>query len=242
MTVEIVEILRRSEQGMTRPFICRGDDDEIYFVKGIGAGRRSQICEWIAGRLGIELGLPIAPFEIVQVPEELLEIGMDLELDELGAGPAFGSREQRVTELTVAVVDEVPDWLQQDVLIFDRWIRNGDRNLTEKGGNPNLFWQPNTRELMMIDHNQAFDLDASKKELFEYHVFRDQAREIGSDFFRRDEYNEKLSKALESWPDILATIPDQWRYADPEQTVPVDFDLDRAYELLKAHVRDDFWS
>lgn len=41
MTVEIVEILRRSEQGMTKPFICRGDDGEIYFVKGQNAGHRS---------------------------------------------------------------------------------------------------------------------------------------------------------------------------------------------------------
>ena len=163
MTVEIVEVLRRSEQGLTFPFICRGDNGEIYFVKGMGAGRRSQICEWIAGCLGKELGLPIAPFEIVYVPEELLELDVGFDLGELGAGPAFGSCEQRVMELTISVVDEVPDSLQQDVLIFDRWIRNGDRTLTEKGGNPNLFWQPNTRKLIMIDHNQAFDLDTPKK-------------------------------------------------------------------------------
>ncbi|MEW5824691.1 MAG: HipA family kinase [Pseudomonadota bacterium] len=38
MTVEIID---RSEQGMTRPFICRGEDGFVYFVKGRGAARRS---------------------------------------------------------------------------------------------------------------------------------------------------------------------------------------------------------
>lgn len=73
MTVQVVEVLRRSEQGMTRPFICRGDDGEIYFVKGVGAGRRSQICEWVAGKLASAFGLPIAPFRLLDVPEELIE-------------------------------------------------------------------------------------------------------------------------------------------------------------------------
>ena len=64
MTVQIIEVIRRSDQGLTRPFICRGDDDEVYFVKGLDAGRRSLICEWIAGRLGVALGLPVAPLKI----------------------------------------------------------------------------------------------------------------------------------------------------------------------------------
>ena len=71
--IQIIEILGRSEQGMTRPFICRGEDNNIYFVKGVGAGRRSQVCEWLAGNLALELGLPIAPFRIVDVPFALAE-------------------------------------------------------------------------------------------------------------------------------------------------------------------------
>ncbi|VAW81982.1 hypothetical protein MNBD_GAMMA13-2163 [hydrothermal vent metagenome] len=72
--VQIVEVLGRSTQGITRLFIYRGEDENTYFVKGTGAGRRSQVCEWIAGNLATELGLPIAPFEIVDVPVELVEI------------------------------------------------------------------------------------------------------------------------------------------------------------------------
>lgn len=117
--IEIVEVLRRSEQGMTRPFICRGDDGEIYFVKGVGAGRRSQVCEWICGHLGMAFGLPVAPFEIVHVPAELLAVDSALKLSDLGAGPAFGSRQQHVTEITMEAAKEVPDCLKRDVLLFD---------------------------------------------------------------------------------------------------------------------------
>jgi len=121
MSVQIVEIMGRSTQGITRPFKCRGDDGHVYFVKGRGAGRRSQICEWIAGQLGLRLGLPIAPFEIVEVPQVLIDLDLSGELQELGAGPAFGSRRLGVMELSVSHLAHIPAEVQRDVLTFDWW-------------------------------------------------------------------------------------------------------------------------
>lgn len=242
MAVEIVEILRRSEQGVTRPFICRGDDGEIYFVKGQDAGRRSQISEWIAGRLAVLMCLPVAPFTQVQVSEELVEFSAGTGLDGLGVGPAFGSMERQVTELSYSVIDQVPDKLQQDVLIFDWWIRNADRCLSEIGGNPNLFWEPGDKELVVIDHNQAFDLSASKSDFSEHHVFASQTHQLSGDFFRRNEYHERFTAALAAWDQILSEIPLEWWFIDQEQTVPVDFDQSMVYELLKCFESDDFWS
>lgn len=242
MPVEIVEVLRRSDQGMTKPFICRGNDDEIYFVKGTGAGRRSQICEWIAGNLGLAMNLPLAPFEIVYVPEELIDLDVELELNDLGAGAAFASRERRVAEVTCSVLGDIPKDLQQDVLIFDWWTLNGDRCLSEKGGNPNLFWQPEKKELVVIDHNQAFDLTVNKRFLMEGHIFREQMKGFSADdFFRRNDYNSIMSAALEAWEDIVTKIPESWYYADNEMTVPVDFDLDATHQLLKRYLDDGFW-
>jgi hypothetical protein len=242
MTVEIVEIIRRSQQGITRPFICRGDDEEVYFVKGLDAGRRSQVCEWVAGRLAVLMGLPVAPFEQVQVSEELVEFNVGTELDGLGQGPAFGSLERQVTELSYSAVDQVPDQLQQDVFIFDWWVRNADRCLSEIGGNPNLFWEPGEKELVVIDHNQAFDLTAEKSDFSAHHVFTSQSRQLSGDFFRRNEYHDRLSTALASWEQILAEIPQEWWFIDHEQTVPVDFDQLLVYELLKSFETDVFWS
>lgn len=241
MTVQIIEVLRRSEQSITRPFICRGDDGEVYFVKGAGAGRRSQICEWIVGKLGTALGLPIAPFRILDAPEELIEADGGLELSELRMEPAFGSQRLETMELTTSIVREIPNSLQQDALAFDWWIRNGDRLLTERGGNPNLFWEPASRGLVVLDHNQAFDLDFDPENFIACHVFAGQRQSVFGDMLRHHEYNARFSSALDGWNEIRAAIPEAWLFADPEMTVPVDFDLDLAYQLLKRYERDDFW-
>ena len=241
MSVQIVEVIRRSDQGITRPFICRGDDNETYFVKGRDAGRRSLICEWIAGHLGVALGLPIAPFAIVDVPEELLHAGGALDLADLGAGPAFGSRRRKVMELNSATVELVPDELQRDVLAFDWWIRNPDRYLTEHGGNPNLFWDAEAGELVVIDHNQAFSSDFDPKPFLELHVFANQVGSVFRDIARRGEYNYRFSAALDDWEQIRGSLPEEWHFSDPEMTVPADFDLDAAYQELHGFRQPDFW-
>lgn len=241
MAVEIIEVMRRSTQGMTRPYICRGDDGHVYFVKGIGAGRRSQLCEWIAGSLALETGLPVAPFEIVYVPEELMELDSALDLEDLGAGPAFGSLECGVSELSYSRVVEVPNELQQRVLAFDWWIRNADRILTARGGNPNLFWDEEARELVVIDHNQAFDPAFNPDEFMAHHVFRAQAATIQQDLLRRHELADAMIAALQRWDRILEQVPEEWWHLDNEMITKVNFEVDRIREGLAQVDRDEFW-
>ncbi len=238
--LEIVEVLDRSTQGYTRPYICRASDGEIYFVKGNGAGRRSQICELIAGRLAQALALPIAPFAIVEVPAELIQEG-GIFLGDLGPGPAFGSLKKSVNELTLANLDEIPDKLQQDVLVFDRWIRNGDRMLSARGGNPNLFLEPGAHALVVIDHNLAFDREFSQEDFLAYHVFKDQVAALAGDFLLRDEYNARLSTALAQWSGIIAEIPPSWWYSDPEMTLLADFEIVQALTWLSQYQQNEFW-
>lgn len=243
MAVIIEEVIRRSEQGMTEPFICRGDNNQTYFVKGIATTRRSQLSEWIAGNLGLALGLPIAPFKIVEIPEELIISGSPLKLSDLGSGYAFGSKlETDVIELTISSISDIPAAKQQDVLIFDWWVKNQDRMFTQKGGNPNLLWQPESKELVVIDHNQAFDPDFDKDIFSELHVFSKQWNSIFGDLLKPQQYNERFEAALTDWDRICDAIPEEWFYIDPEMTIPVDFDLDATYQLLEQHVTDDFWT
>jgi hypothetical protein len=242
VSVEIVEIMGRSEQGVTRPFICRGDDGHVYFVKGRGAGMRSLICEWIAGQLGRRLGLPIAPFEIVEVGPELIEIATRSDMAELGAGLAFGSQKLPVIELSATHVQYVPDEQQRDVLVFDWWVQNADRTLGEAGGNPNLFWDVEQENLVVIDHNQAFDKSFVIQDFVETHAFRHQMHAVASDGMLQKDYCSRFERAMTDWSAICDTVPPEWWFVDLERTVPTDFDREAAQRLLMRFQADGFWS
>lgn len=243
MAIEIAEIIGRSEQGVTRPFICRGVNGSTYFVKGRGAGRRSQICELVASKLAVRFGLPVAPFEIVSVPNELVEIGFPEDVADLGAGPAFGSCGRRLVELNSSQKESVSDELQDDVLAFDWWVHNGDRTLTELGGNPNLFWDVESQSLLVLDHNQAFDPTFTASEFFSSHAFHGRARRLFSNWLARSELESRFDLVLADWGQIIASVPSEWLFVDDEQTVPTNFDSTQTYNLLTRFRTDpEFWS
>jgi len=239
--IQITEIIGRSEQGVTRPFICRAEDDALYFVKGRGAGRRSLICEWIAGNLAVCLGLPIAPFHQVDVPEALISLGSRDDLNELGEGPAFGSMRLQVAELSLAHLDQIPQQVQIDVLAFDWWIKNGDRNLSEDGGNPNLFWDMQRDDLVVLDHNQAFDEEFSSVMFAELHVFRHYCRALFEDWVLQGQMSDRFEAALARWDDICDTVPPEWWFVDPEMTIPVKFDRNAIRDQLVSCRGQKFW-
>lgn len=241
MPVEIIEVIRRSTQGFTEPFICRGDNGKIYFVKGKGAGRRSLVAEWIAGHLGIELGIPIAPFDLVFIPEELLLAGSLLDLSDLGSGYAFGSQECSVSELTYSRIEQVPVVVQQKVLAFDWWIHNEDRTLSALGGNPNLFWDESNKQLVVIDHNQAFDRNFDPVSFASTHVFGKQWDAITESDDFRAAMSQQMQLALGKWSNIVQSIPVAWWYLDDEQTVSAQIDSQHIYNHLNRVTGKDFW-
>jgi hypothetical protein len=238
--LQVVEILERSEQGLTRPFLCRCDDDHLYYVKGRGAGRSSLLCEWLAGHLALAFGLPVPPFAIVEAPPSLVDLfpeGMDL-----GAGPAFGSRVVAHTqELSVSHLCDVPALLQRDVLVFDWWVRNSDRTLTSLNGNPNLLWDADGNQLVVIDHNVAFDREFDGHSFSAMHVFSQQIPTVFQDLVERLSYAERLRSALAAWAAACQNVPDEWWFADEERTVPADFDPDAVLALLARCSHEDFW-
>lgn len=183
MMIQIIEILGRAKHGVTKPFLCKGEDDQLYYVKGTGshAGHRSLLAEWIAGHLAQAFGLPIAPFKIVEISPALIEVGPP-EWSSLGSGAAFGSQVLPFAqELQWSQLSLIPKEIQQDILVFDWWLHNADRSLTEKGGNPNLLWDTQHQKLAVIDHNIAFDPDFDARDFFENHVFRGQSASVFED-------------------------------------------------------------
>ena len=242
MGVAIVEVIERSKQGRTQPYICRGDDGEVYFVKGRSATRHGLISEWLCAQLAQSFGLPVAPFGIAVIPEELIAADLSGWLRDLGPGEAFASRRVAAVELTQAHRDAVPEPLRRDLVAFDWWVRNGDRNLTAIGGNPNLLWNPaGDGSLVVIDHNLAFDPAFSQADFVRLHVFAEDIPPMFSDFLLQQKYAERFTRALELWDTACDTLPASWWFVDPEQTIPVDFSKAAARATLDRAFTDTFW-
>lgn len=240
-TIVIEEILGRATQGVTKPFICKADDGQTYYVKGIGAGRRSQIAEWVSAQLATHYGLPIAEYALAEVPEALIDPRIRSDIAELGAGVVFASRDLApVQELSITTRDLVPNETATDILVFDWWIHNEDRHLTEFGGNPNLLWDVSTNEVAVIDHNQAFDRTFNAANFLNSHVFACYWNQVFSDQLVRQHYEDKIQSLLPKLNGIRANIPRSWWFFAPG--VPADIAWDEVAACLTRCNLENFWN
>lgn len=250
MTLTVVEVIGRSSQGITKPYICRCDDGEVYFVKGRSAGRRGLINEWLCGHIARALGLPVPIFAIATVPDELIEADFSGWLRELGAGSVFASQCVSAQDFTVSQVSAVPLEQRRDVLMFDWWVRNADRALTARGGNVNLLWRPVSAAvaeadpavgLVVIDHNLAFSPDFSAAHFCASHVFAADLADTFSDYSLHDAYSERFADAMTFFQVGWDNLPLEWVYVDPEQTVPTNYPLNEVKGHLRRAQQPDFW-
>jgi hypothetical protein len=244
--IDIEEVIGRSEQGKTRPFICRGSDEHLYFIKGRDAGRRSQIAELICGQLAWAFGLQVAHFAVAEVPQALILPAIRADITALGAGPAFGSQAlPHVQELNIAQLqsamqaDAIDPQTARDIFMFDWWIQNGDRTLTSLGGNPNLLWDCEAKQLVVIDHNCAFDADFNRHDAMRLHVFADAGRDVFVDLAERAHYLERFARALAAFDNACDNVPEEWWWVD--DGVPADFDRNAIRTLLSRFNDATFW-
>jgi hypothetical protein len=218
--VQIEEILGRARQGRTQPFICRATDGRLYYVKGRHAGRRGQIVEWIGSCLAARFGLPVAQSVVVEIDPSLVAIA-PLEYREIGSGLAFGSLAcDDVVEIALANLGQIPDTTKADVLVFDWWVMNSDRILTEFGGNPNLLWNTLKGEVVVIDHNLALDGDFDAKEFLASHIFRAEWSSVTEDWVVRAQYEDRLKTCYSYLEEILDKMPDEWYWVDDGVRAP----------------------
>lgn len=208
MNVKISEIIGRSTQGITRPFICRGDDGWLYFVKGSGAGCRALISEWMAGQLGQRLGLPIPDFKQATIPNDLVALSARDDIADLGSGVAFASQMiQNADELSYLYIEQIAPDLRAKILLFDWWTANGDRTLSEHGGNPNILWVHRDRKPYTIDHNLAFD-ETALTDFWTQHIFAAN-RALWTAGFRQ-QAESLMRNALSSLDEWWTAMPPQW--------------------------------
>jgi hypothetical protein len=262
--ITITEVIGRSEQGATRPFLCHADDWMAYYVKGAYAGKNSLCCEWVASRLAKllvdeePLGLPW--FRMAEVPRELIEASARADIRDLGAGRVFAS--MQVTggqELTWSSAQGWPEETMAMVLLMDLWLQNEDRSLSAHGGNPNLLvepipplpdddpegalWkhQPRREMLWVYDFNLAFDEDFDRGRFFDAHVFGKMLKNWPEGF--RDRLEPRMRQALSQVSEIFAELPLEWLHVDGDDSLPVQLDVERVRSVLELPFTDPetFW-
>lgn len=229
---QVVEIIARCAEGtcVSRPFRVRADDGSLYWIKGLGSGwNRYELCfELLCAGLAAELDLPVAGFDVLEVPGALLEFCAVPGIRDLSAGTAFGSfHVDGTVSLPPVEVSSVPEELRWKILLFDWWIQNEDRILGESGGNVNLLWSPAERKLTVIDHNNAFDADFDETAFFSSHVFRDELGKIPAPFLLEQKAAfENMAGRFES---MIQDFPESWTERDD---LPGDFVPDTVSEIL----------
>lgn len=242
----IVDIRRRSAQGATRPFLCRSEDGCQYWVKGAKAGNEALCAEWIAGRLGQAMGLPVPNVAQVVISDELVT---DSALDgvaDLGPGIRFGSQHvEGAQEYDESFVNQTDVALRRQVFVFDIWIRNTDRTISrpyDRNGNPNLLWGTADVRLCVIDHNNAFLIDdLYQPSNYTRHVFAGERTRLSSEF--KDEMITRMAHAVDELDAIMAEIPDVWKVIEPGTSELHRLTADEVRRTLEAPLRDRqrFW-
>ena len=238
--LEIYEIIEPAVQGRTTPFLCKAFDNKNYYVKGQAATATGLMKEFIVGSLAHKLGLPIPAFQVVYLDELLAKAHSQTALECLGSGYVFASEcIDSVTEFKYEMLKQVKPALQRDILLFDLWVQNEDRVLTDKGGNPNLLWQSGQSKLHIIDHNLAFDSNFNLKLFWETHAFRLQFKNYQLDSLEKQGIESKLQESLKCWAECWDRIPSEWKEYNEETKL---FNFETTLNRLNEEAQGNIWS
>ena len=168
------------------------------------------------------------------MPKEILDNGMGQSFAELGSGLVFGSchiegAQELGFEDAMTVIRKQPE-LADKMLVFDWWIRNEDRTLGEKGGNPNILICVVDRQVHIIDHNIAFDRKWDEGRFFTEHVFSSRRNTIVPNWLLA--FRDTLRQGYAEIEAVWAEMPDVWKYHDSELTLPVDISIEEVRGIL----------
>lgn len=229
--VAILRIEYKMQQGITTPYLCECEDRVKYVVKGTTANYNGLVNEYICAEFGREFELPIPKAELAYVDESLIEF-TDFSLS---SGYCFASKfVGGLQEITFNQLPSLNKSMLKNLYVFDYWIRNNDRSLTVKGGNPNLFYNMGSGTPVVLDHNLAFDKEFSLEQHKNLHLASGFVQ--GLDLCDRQYYENKMNNCMEKLPDLLDKLPEEWMES---------YSLDRINEdivvPLKAYREESFW-
>lgn len=236
--IEAVEIIRRLEGGITRPFLCWADNGKHYVVKGLELPPLERVAELLCARLAAAFGLPVPEHGVIYIDQALVQYFPEAR-SSLGEGDCFAlGYLHDASDLVFSQIEKVPVELQQAVYVFDYWTGNSDRQLTRFGGRPNLMMEGDGT-LSLIDHNQAFQWPVDAREFIANHSFGPANRSWRLDLINQVEYRQRINDTAQRFNELCSDIPEQWREAIGEAALDEHLRLIET-NLLRYH-SDDFW-
>jgi hypothetical protein len=152
----------RTLNGSTQAHLMHASDGNLYAVKfqNNPHNARSLASEFLATRLGLWLGLPMLPVELIHVPEALVNRGLlRIEDDGNRLTRCASGRQLAIRYLPDAIAD-MPTKLtainREDLvraLPFDKWTGNCDHR--------QVLFVPDGKQyrIVFIDQHQCFDRD-----------------------------------------------------------------------------------
>ena len=179
----IGSILKISEQGVSRPFLCKDETGAIRWCKGSHTGFRSLVSEWICGCLAREIDLPIPDFEIFSLDcrdfnawsglQKAVVPDLVTEANQFVFGSLNVENCKDVFDSAVELAHIDKKTLAR-IYWFDELIHNTDRT----DFNSNLLVNG---DVYIIDHNNAFDPDFSAAAFADEHILRGYRNVISID-------------------------------------------------------------
>jgi hypothetical protein len=191
------------------------------------------------------MGLPVANFEIVHIPDKLAKLSLKPDFAELSPGPAFASRAlgDDYIDLTPNQLPNLDERTLAELYLFDYWIGNSDRILGKQAGNPNALCSIVTGKLAIIDHDSAFDSGFSSDQHARIH-FCTSKKDYWKDLQKREEWISKISSLIrDGLHHYWEQIPEAWlvgNFGDLRTT----YSLHTIAEQLNHPLLDNelFWS
>lgn len=241
--VKIIFVQERMQMGVTRPFVCIAENGNSYIVKTLGTVPIEQmLAEFIGSVLAEKLDLPIPKLALVQFDRVVHRIIQAEWKPLLTNKTAIGSTYHlsAVTAKTTQVKNEhyLSENEQKTLYMFDRWILNSDRTASLIGtGNINLLFDEKLQKILVIDHNLAFDEQAS----FNEHIFAPANRVWRLNNEDKQRFTQKATEILTDFHLIYQAIPDDWFPLENDEFQKIEDHIRKIKSLLNRITTANYW-
>ena len=233
---EVTELIQRTVQGMTSPWIAMLDDGQLYYIKGQQALCRGLVIELICAELGVLLNLPVPPYKVAYLDPSLLKYNEEAFKDFNGeiCEVFASSKAKEYQEIQYSQIDKVSEIEAKLLFFFDYLIMNEDRTLGPLGGNQNLLFNSQTNEIAVIDHNLGFDINFDFERHKEHHIFSSLWYCPQRNLHLIPELQAKLPGVIKKLRSYVEDIPEEWLENQPNL-------IEEIFNKLELYKEESFW-